>query len=107
MTKIKEPYRCDECGKLREKDANRWWVLSAYRQRGEFSMIWLTPWNEEAAKRPVSKHICGREHVLTLVDRWMATGSFVPPSARPVSSVEPKSSSTRKEGPDGKDDAPS
>jgi hypothetical protein len=105
MTKIKEPYRCNGCGKLRENDANHWWLLrECMRFVSENKELALAAWDADLAHCEDVTHACGQECAQKLIGQWMATGSFTPPSSRPVSSVEPKSSSTRKEGPDGKDD---
>jgi hypothetical protein len=58
MTRIGDPYRCDgaSCGKLRENDANHWWLL----WRGFVSgTLMIERWNAKVAACPGVKHFCG------------------------------------------------
>ena len=87
MSKLAHPYKCNGCEKLRTNDANHWWLLWFVADEdypeGELS---LCKWDEEWAQRDDVRHVCGQECASLLVSRWMATGSFDPPSARPLTS---------------------
>ena len=85
MTRIDEPYRCDVCGKLRESDANHWWLVWV-EERDEYvheprphstrlMFICVMAWAEWMAAREV-KHACGQACAQQLVERWLTTGSL-------------------------------
>ncbi len=67
-------YRCDVCGKLRESDANRWWLLRRDEERPREMIV--APFDARLAAQPDIFHACGEQHGLELVARWFATGSF-------------------------------
>jgi len=95
MSKLREPYRCDHCGKLRESDANHWWILfdAWFPPNGKNPLkaefvnhhgLMIVAWHEALADLLV-RHACGMECALKLAERFMTTRSFEPPSARPIS----------------------
>lgn len=88
MSKIAEPYRCDGCGKLRETDANRWWLLGAAQgdASGTVELV-LFAWESNRAALPGLRHACGEDCTQKLIARWMQSGSFDAPSQRPVSGI--------------------
>ena len=60
--KIPEAYRCDSCGKARENDANRWWLLELARvDSGMPFTIVVRQWNAIRAKENGVKHACGED----------------------------------------------
>ena len=96
MSKIAHPYQCDGCGVQRTNDANHWWLLDVYqgslspsdtpRHKPYPPFLKLQPWDEQKADEDDDvRHVCGQDCASQLIARWMATGSFDPPSARPVS----------------------
>src|SRR3972149_980331 len=52
MAKIKQPYQCDNCGQLREKDTNCWWLLMVQREKDRADgrrFFHGSAWEENAA----------------------------------------------------------
>ena len=82
MTLLAQPYRCNHCGKLREKDTNHWWLLRI--SPGHAAAITLARWDPALARDSSARHICGIECALAQLERWMQTGSFDPPSSEPI-----------------------
>jgi len=89
MSRVPQPYRCDQCGKLRENDVNRWWMLFARYpvspESGDVHWFRMEPWTARRAKVHSAVHACGEDCALKLVQRWLQAFSFAPPSARPIS----------------------
>jgi hypothetical protein len=65
MSKIGEPYRCDgpSCGKLRDTDANHWWLIRRTEQDGAPHIVAM-PWRAPAADTPGTNHVCGIDCLL-------------------------------------------
>ncbi len=94
MSRLGQPYRCDVCGKLRENDANHWWLVWAADVLVNSSVVLCVgDWDSSRAEQPEIRHARGQECTMKLVERWLTTRSFEPASSRPVSSP-------RKDGPD-------
>ena len=87
MTLLDQPYRCNHCGKLREKDANRWWLIWITRRIDGRTDFHASTWDERSASDPGMKHICGQACAQKQFELWMLTGSLEPPSSRPLSST--------------------
>lgn len=93
--KLREPYKCNLCEKLRERDTNHWWLLfdrwmlpEDHPRNGDAAVLHLkglmvVRWHEPLVDLCVV-HACGMECALKLAERYMTTGSFDPPSARPI-----------------------
>jgi hypothetical protein len=74
-------YRCDNCDKSREKDANHWLLLRT-GPLGIFACI--RKWDQEGqevAERTNTVHACGQECAFAMLTRFLATGSFKRASA--------------------------
>lgn len=67
MSRGEVPYYCNGCGKTRDSDVNRWWVL---REIVEF--LNMQPWSENAAARIGAQHACGERCALKIIQNWMA-----------------------------------
>jgi hypothetical protein len=108
VTRLAHPYRCTNCGQLRERDSNRWWLLLAAspdpsaRRSGAISLsrrlallntLTVFPWDDELARQKRIVHSCGEVCATTLVSRWLATGDFLAPSQRPLTSHSPLATS--------------
>lgn len=82
--KLDQPYKCDVCAKMRESDANRWWLLWMVTEGIPPAGLLLGAWDPVLAEREDVKHACGEDCAQKLVQRWMQTSSFEAPSSRPV-----------------------
>lgn len=71
-----DSWQCDVCGKMREKDTNRWWLVSGGAPPEGF--LCVATFDRTQAG---DKHVCGEDCAIQLVQRWMATGSFDKPRA--------------------------
>ncbi len=85
MSRLTNPFRCDGCGKLRETDANRWWLLREMNvpDSGAKSIL-IFEWTNEEAERDGTQHSCGEDCAQKLFSRWLQSGTFEPASARPI-----------------------
>lgn len=88
MSRDLEPYACDACGKRRESDANRWWLIweTATPPRGTVGLV-IEDWKEWRANETWVRHACGQACTQKLVERWLSTGSLEEP--RPEGAVRP------------------
>ena len=78
-----DTFKCDVCGKVREKDSNRWWLIIQQKD-----WLRIEKFSTEAVSLDILAHICGEDCTLQMVQRWLATGSLDAPSQRPVSKPE-------------------
>ena len=84
-----ESYKCDTCGK--EKQAvNHWYLVLSFDEFASmldkhlvlrFSTKWLQgalvlQWDDELANHSNVRHVCGQDHAVGLLSRWMHYQSF-------------------------------
>ena len=78
MSKIEQPYRCDAqgCGKLREKDANHWWLVwrtevvipgADESPVKRCTTIHASPWIAHRAEADGVNHVCGIDCMLKII----------------------------------------
>lgn len=80
-----ESFQCDECGKRRDSDANRWFLF--YLSGPSYSVFSSTQWFAPAAEDVGIGHACGEECALRAYQRWLQTGKLEkekPPVKRPT-----------------------
>ena len=77
-----DSFKCDACGKLREKDGNRWWSISV-----ELPQLKMEHFSDSHRDEKYF-HLCGEDCALQMIQRWLATGNFSAPSQRPISKPE-------------------
>lgn len=62
VTVVPQPYKCNVCGKYRDRDTNHWWLVwYVVLQNGVTWRIEIQAWNDELAKEPEVGHCCGIE----------------------------------------------
>ncbi len=83
-------YRCDNCGKLKNQDANHWLVgVVAAHRTPEGTTQWscaVRSWDDRLAKRKVTVHLCGDQCALL----WQAKQMSKARGLRTTSSEEPE-----------------
>lgn len=80
MAKLTNPWKCDNpaCGKLREADANHWWILGRLDQGITRPYIVIAPWDQETAELASVKHGCGVDCTMKIAARMMDQIIFEP-----------------------------
>lgn len=74
MSRDSYPFSCDGCGKRRENDVNRWWLIWEFTHPTlGIPVLAVIAWNEEIALGAVC-HTCGQACAQKLVERWLTTG---------------------------------
>lgn len=87
MSKLANPWKCDNaaCGKLRESDANHWWLIGRQEHSGGPYIV-ISPWDTQAADAAGVKHGCGIDCALKIAARAMDEMVFTAPAAKDVQS---------------------
>ena len=84
-------YQCEICG-AQKKEANHWMIVALdvmHAVPGAARVIGVRvrrEWCDVVAALDDVKHVCGEEHVLQLVSRFLQTGALEAPHARRVTS---------------------
>jgi hypothetical protein len=64
-----ETFKCDECGKSRDKDSNHWYMIFADQRDAKNIEIRRFDVRQEASR--VWDHICGQECLHKAIDRLL------------------------------------
>lgn len=84
--KLPNPYKCDECGALKQ-DVNHWWLLLlGYRLFPNWppildSSFLLIRWDVDIADRDGVVHLCSQKCAIARLDKWMSEKAQIPTEA--------------------------
>lgn len=90
MSRIRNPYKCDQCGIQRAKDTNHWWLVqlvAAARgpQRTERTLeIRIEPWTDKRAAIKGMQHGCGVDCMIKLTAKFAQQITEGPASPVPL-----------------------
>jgi hypothetical protein len=73
-----ESYKCDNCGKLRANDANRWFIINLFPKRNEDPRATVKAGQqlqldtfEWKTNRPGEIHLCGEDCVQRKISEFL------------------------------------
>lgn len=73
MSIVPASFACDACGKRRDNDVNRWWILLVWTR--ELPQLRILHFAVDLAEN-TDAHACGQDCLGKLVQGWAATGSL-------------------------------